>query len=60
MTNWQCPKCGDKITTHIKTYPPVCHNQYNHSRNGETMEEIYEPVKRRHTERTDTSGLNEY
>jgi hypothetical protein len=38
-TNWMCPKCNEQITTHIKTWPPVCHNQKVHSTQSITMEE---------------------
>lgn len=38
-TNWVCPKCNKMITTHIKTYPPICYNVKAHCSVGAEMEE---------------------
>lgn len=38
-TNWVCPKCKAMITTHVKTYPPICQNVQSHCSVGVTMEE---------------------
>lgn len=38
-TNWVCPKCKKMITTHIKTYPPICYNAKAHCSVGAQMEE---------------------
>ncbi len=38
-TNWVCPKCNKMITTHIRTYPPICYNTKAHCSVATEMEE---------------------
>lgn len=44
-TNWVCPKCKAMITTHVKTYPPICQNIKSHCSVGVTMEEENENAR---------------
>lgn len=45
-TNWVCPKCKKMITTHIKTYPPICYNAKAHCSVGAEMEEDNATVRK--------------